>query len=448
MTDLERAYIALTSKVGRYNKSFDYAEGNQPLMYTSERLRELFRSLDAHFNQNWASVVIETSMDRLMMKGWSHEDKNVNDLLSLLYTENQVALEAHDTHKSSLITHEAFIIAWKDEMGTEVYYNDPRMCHVFYESDNPKRKSFAAKWFQDEATGKYHITMYYRDRLEYYEAPPKKDGVPTSAGAFKPSDPPTAPNPYGEIPVFHFVINRRSRTSELTNILTLQDAINKLLSDMMVAAEFGAFKQRYVITNSDTVRLKNAPNEIWQLPPGDGVGQGTQVGEFSETNLSNFLGAIDKLASSIAVISRTPKHYFYGTGSDPSGEALIAMEAPLVAKVELYQESFTVTWKELASFLLKLEGMAVPAKDIQVVWNPAQSVQPMTEATTVKTYKEAGVPLSVALRWVGKTEDEIMEVEEVLKNEKAESAKQSQLLLDAIRLKNAQDNQLIPGEGE
>ena len=264
-----------------------------------------------------------------------------------------------------MVTSEAFIIAWKDDTEIEVYYNDPRMCHIFYDTDNPKKKEYAAKWYKD-ADNVYHMTLYYPDRLEYYETGVTRQ-MPNSSNAFKPSDPDTADNPYGVIPVFHYVLSRRTRTSELTNIVTLQDAVNKLFADMMVSAEFGAFKQRWVISQADTKSLKNAPNEIWQLPPGDGVGQQTSVGEFTGGGLEPYLNAIDKIANSIAIISRTPKHYFYNTGADVSGEALLAMESPLIAKVEQYQEVFGVAWKELGSFILQMNGSQVSPDDIEAV---------------------------------------------------------------------------------
>jgi len=253
-----------------------------------------------------------------------------------------------------------------------------------------------------------------------------------------------ADNPYGVIPVFHFVINRHAKISELTNIVSLQDAVNKLFSDMMVSAEFGAFKQRYVISNADIKTLKNAPNEIWQLPTGDGVGQGTQVGEFGGTALDNFLNGIDKLANSIAIISRTPKHYFYASGSNVSGEALIAMEAPLIAKVEQYEEIFGVTWKELGAFLSILNGGSVMAQDLEAVWNPAQSVQPKTEADILKVLKETGIPIDIALRWAGKTEAEIKEIADLVKKEKDSAATQASLMLEKLRAQNAQSNQAVP----
>src|SRR5690606_26990663 len=153
------------------------------------------------------------------------------------------------------------------------------------------------------------------------------------------------PNPFGEVPVFHFRRDRRRISSELDNVLEPQDAINKLFADMMVAAEFGAFKQRWIISNADNTDIKNAPNKIWDIPASAPGEQPTQVGEFGETDLGNFLEAMDRISGYVGAISRTPKHYFFGLGGDPSGEALIALEAPLNKKAERYVALFSATWK-------------------------------------------------------------------------------------------------------
>lgn len=444
MTDLERAYKALKGKSLDYSAAFQYADGQQPLKYSTKRLQEAFRDLTAAFSQNWVSVVLNSVLDRMKFLGWSVDDQASNDLLSGLFETEQLAIEGYDTHKGALVTSEAFIIAWKEEDGVEIYYNDPRMCHIFYAADNPKKKEYAAKWYKG-SDDVYHMTLYYADRLEYYETAPLKQ-MPTSANAFHPSDPDQAPNPYATIPVFHFVLNRRTHVSELTNIVTLQDAVNKLFADMMVAAEFGAFKQRWVISQADTKTLKNAPNEIWSLPAADAGMQGTQVGEFQGTDLNNYLNAIDKIANSIAIISRTPKHYFYASGSDISGEALIAMEAPLIAKVEQYQEVFAVAWKELGAFILLMEGKTIDIKDIELTWDPPQSVQPKTEAETTDINVRTGIPLEVALRWAGKTEKEIEEISAMKKKEKAEAATQAKIMLEKLRAQNAQSNQEVPAQ--
>ncbi len=446
MTDLERSYTALMAKVTEYTLAFQYADGNQPLKYSTERLKEAFRDLTTAFSQNWVSVVLNSVLDRMKFLGWSTGEKSIDDRFAEIFEDEQIAIEGYDTHKSTLITGEAFIIAWKENEEIEVYYNDPRMCHVFYEADNPKVKEFACKWYKD-GKNVYHMTLYYEDRLEYYETDPSEQ-TPNSANSFKPSEIPTADNPYGKIPVFHYMINRHTKVSELTNIVALQDAVNKLFSDMMVSAEFGAFKQRYIISSADIKTLRNAPNEIWQLPTGDGVGQGTEVGEFEGTPLDNYLNAIDKIANSIAIISRTPKHYFYASGSNISGEALIAMEAPLIAKVDQYEEIFTTTWKELGSFLMLLDGQDVEQQDIEEIWAPPQSVQPKTEAETLKILKDTGVPLEVSLRWAGKTEKEIQEITAALDKAKKEAATQASIMLEKLRANQAQTNGENPQPGD
>jgi hypothetical protein len=446
MSDIERAYKALVGKLAEYNLLFQYADGEQPLIYSTAKLQATFKNLNARFQQNWISVIVDSALDRLAFKGWSSEDTAIVDGLALLFDQCQIAIEADDAHEGALITHEAFIIVWKDdEDGIQVYYNDPRMCHVFYDSDNPKKKEFAAKWYVDQEK-KYHMVLYYPEKIEYYVSETVKNGVPKNAAAFKVEEE-TKVNPFNEIPVFHFRTDRRGKNSDITNVLTLQDAINKLLADMMVAAEFAAYRQRWIITNADTSGLKNGANEIWSIPAGDGVGQQSQVGEFPESNLTNFLNSIDKLANSIAIISRTPKHYFYSTGSNISGEALLAMESPLVAKVERHQKNFGVTWMEIGSFLGKLSGIDVPKDKIKLVWEPAQAVQPLTEAQTIKTNVEATVPLESALRWSGKNEFEIQKIMKEVEKANKDKMTFAKAELERLRLETEQSNEQPDGSG-
>ena len=254
-------------------------------------------------------------------------------------------------------------------------------------------------------------------------------------------DNPVADNPYNQIPVFHFYISRNSK-GDLYNIVTLQDAVNKLFSDMMVAGEFAALKQRYVITDADTAALKNAPNEIWTLP------EGSSAGQFDATPLNNYLDPIDKIANSIAIISRTPKHYFYSAGAGISGEALLAMEAPLTKKVDQRKASFSSTWKRVAQFLLKLDGIDYPLSDIETVWEPSYSVQPKTEAETVKTWTDSGVPLNSALAWSGKTDEEIASMEKDKQAEREANASMASVLLQTARARQDQSNQLLDEETE
>lgn len=424
MIDLERAYKALDGKLATYNKLFQYAEGTQELVYSTERLREAFNTLTARFNQNWCSVVINATLDRLVLKGFDPAEEDVNKQLDDLWSRYHLSLDAYQVHRDALISGEGYIIAWKDEDGLEIYHNDPRLCHLFFLAEKPKKKEFAAKWWvgADELT---HMTLYYPDRLEYYTA--KSKGTPSSYKAFVMEKDPVE-NTFGEIPVFQF-----KTEGDLGNIITLQDAINKLHADMMVAAEYGAFKQRWVISNADTGSLKNGPNNIWEVPAGDGMGQQTSVGEFGETSLGNYIDSMDKLANTVAVISRTPKHYLANAGASISGDALMAMEAPLVKKVEQKQEAFGVTWQELAAFLLKLEGEQVDENELIPVWAPAQSDQPITDAQSTQYQVQAGIPLETVLRRKGWGKGEILQMRKDMEDVRKRESKLAEEVLAKVR---------------
>lgn len=431
MSDLEKAFTALNAKKPIYDEYFAYYDGDQPVMYTAKRLEELFKGLDADFTENWAAVVIDAVRDRINMIS-IRGDEDTQEVLNYYWDESELKLESDAVHEAALVTGEAFVIVWPDEEGVpQAYYNDPRLVHCFYDAEQPRVMTFAAKWWvtDDKNT---RMTLYYHDRLEYYEA---KGNQPAMASAFQALETSQAPNPYNQIPVFHFRLGRRGKGSDLKNVIPIQNGINKLLADMMVAAEYGAFKQRYVISNADVQgKLKNAPNEVWDLPAGDGTGQETQAGEFDITPLENYLKAINDLSMAISSITRTPKHYFFQIGSNLSGEALDAMEDPLNKKAKDRIDAFKPVWQAVAAFMLTIGGMTTNKRDVDAVFEPPRTQQPFTEAQTIQMYTAAQIPLKTAARRVGWTSTEIEQMEQDRAEEQASLLPSlGQALLEAQR---------------
>lgn len=406
--DLNLALTALAVKQSPYKRLFDYYDGEHPLVYTNRRLEEVFRNLDARFTENWCAVVIDAVADKIELSGFSTTEPARQAELDALWNSLELGLEADDIHKAALVCGESYLIVWPDEDDEpQAYYNEPWLCHVIYESENPRKKRFAAKWWDED--GKRCVTLYYPDHLEYYVSRGKANDT-DSLGSYEERMPP-ADNPYGLIPVFHFRSERRKVKSDLGDVIPIQNGINKLLMDMMVAAEYGAFKQRYIVAHGDTHGLRNAPNEVWGIPAGDGQGEPTQVGEFDATDLDNYLKAIASLASALGAITRTPKHYFYQQGGDPSGEALIAMEAPLNRKTRDRTTRYLPVWRQVGAFLLQLKGQAVKAQDIHPLYQRPETVQPYTRAQTRQINVKAGIPITTQLRDEGWTTAQLAQLE-------------------------------------
>lgn len=434
ITDIEKAFVHFKDVADIYKGYFDYYDGDQPLRYSAERLKEAFEQIDVKFRQNWCAVVIDAVLDRLELYGWSAGDETVSNLLSEIWTNTGLALESNEVHESALICGESFLIGWQDEgRPLEFYYNDPRQCACFYDDDHPKVKTFAAKWW--DADDGAHMVLYYPDRLEKYIARGRKfaeiNDKTGNSRVFSLESSET--NPYGVIPVFHFRNSLRTVKSELKNVVESQDGINKLFCDMMVTAEFAAFPARFVISNAEIGELKNNPGQIWDLPSGMEGQQNTQVGTLEAANLGNYSDQIDHIASYIAVVTKTPKHYFMDTSTQISGEALITMEAPLVKKVRRKNELFGDTWQDVAVFALQLSGVTVKKTDIQPQWSDPEADQPLTETQMIKTYRDAGLPLKSALRLTGFTEAEITVIEEEIAEEKQQSADLASIYLNQAR---------------
>lgn len=435
-TDLALAVATLLAKTKAQSIFFDYYQGDQPLVYSYDRLREIFAHFSARFTQNWCAVVIDSVRDRINLQRITvANDEAKTKQLSTLLAASALMLEARDVHLAALVTGESYVIVWpnEDDGEVEAYYNDPRNVHLFYEADRPRVKRFAAKWWIGD-DGYRYLTLYYPDRLEYYKSRRivrslSKGALTTynevtGAKAFEELT--TEANPYDAIPVFHFRRDRRVISSELQNVIEPQDAVNKLLADMMVAAEFGAFPQRYIISGvSSDGKLKNAPNKIWDVPAGDGEGQPTSVGQFDATPLANYLEAIASWVTSIAIISRTPKHYFFGQGGDPSGESLIAMESPLNHKAQTYIDGFMEPWTEVAQFVAMLGGMGdIPGDAIVPIFDKPQTVQPYTQALIRKESVAAGVPLMWQMKQEGYTEQELAELEDARTEQQEQQTEQ------------------------
>jgi hypothetical protein len=425
MTDLKQAYDAIIAKNPDLTEAWNYYLGDQPLVYANERLREIFHGVQVKFIENWCSVVVDSLKERLQLIGFQGPE-DAQDQLDTIWNDNALSIESDDLHEGALVTGEAFLIIWPDENGQpEIYYNDPRLCHIQYYDDRPREPRYAAKMWNENDQAR--MTLYYPDHLEYYEASSKAADI-GSVSAFEPAEEPSAPNPYGVVPVFHFKA-RRQGIGEIYDVIPIQNGINKLLTDMMVAAEYGAFRQRWVISNSDVETLKNAPNEIWSIPSGDGMGQATSVGEFSPTDLDNYLKAIEHLAMDISTITRMPKHYFSSQGGDPSGEALIAMEAPLNKKAANRIERFSLTWKQAIQFALLILGKSVATTDIEPVWAPVETVQPKTQAEIRVLETQAGIPLQTSLRREGWSDAEL---EEMAADKQGTAAELGEKLLSAF----------------
>jgi len=453
--DIKRVFDTIKAKRQTYTDNFDYYDGDQPVMYSTQALREVFRNLDARFTINFCAVVIDAVKERIAFRGFSSKDKTASTALVDLVAEQDLLNEADETHEAALVCGEAFVIVWpqldanRQTTGkAEVFYNDPRNVAMFYDPANPKLPAFAGKMWCDDAQY-HHMTIYYPDHLEYYitsKASETKSGADVEDKSFVPDTQRTGvvlngneitwpENPYvPDLPVFHFQTEKRVVKSDIKNVIPLQNGMNKLMADMMITSEFMAWPQRYIISHTDTASLQVKPGTFLSIPASEVGEQAASAGEFKAAELSNYMSSVDKLIGYTSSITNTPKHYFDPSSNAPSGEALIAMEAPLNKKAKDRIDKFAPVWQRVAAFALRIQGTAINPRDITATFDAPETVQPKTQADIIKTSVDSGIPLETALEHAGWSEAEIDKMSK-LKDEADKKAQTSlaNALLEAER---------------
>lgn len=433
-TDLEQAVEELSAKDLAYSKLWRYYDGEPPLIYSTEKLREIFESIQVRFSENWASVIVDALIDRLSLEKPSIMNNDaLSKQLSEWWEESGAWLEEVSVYEDLIITGEAFLIVWPDEDDEElvsIYHNDSRQVYMRYDADSPRKKKYAAKWWKGEDE-KAYLNLYYPERIEYYSSESEESSVASKYTLDRTED-----NPYGKIPVFHFRPTHRTSRSQIKPVTEQLDLINKLMNDLAITSEFMAAPQRYVITQADLSQLRNSPSEIWRLPPSSPGDQPTSVGEFSPANLTSYLSVMAQLAGNVASISRTPRHYFFG-GEAPSGEALRVLEAPLIAKARRMTDLGLVpVWKEIVQFLLELHDQDVKKADIEVVYQPFETDLPVLEAGIRSQSVQAGIPLQTVLRsFEGWTDEDLEEMAKDRQEEQVAQATYAEAMMQAAGTK-------------
>jgi hypothetical protein len=411
MDDIRLALDYIITKKEGYNRAETYYEGTQPEIFLNQRWFKLFQKGQTDFRFNFSKTVVDSVLNRLEIEQVETDSATADEYMANLLEQPDIELDINEIHRNTLIYGDAYAIVWPDETGKiAIDYNSPLTTVVIYDQENPRKKLYAAKMWQyaDYNTKKIHLNLYYPDRTEKYEAYGEIENMGTPQGAnFILTD--TIANPWGEVPVFHFRTHKPYGRPEHADAFGPQDAINKLINTHMLTVDYQGAPQRYALSTGgnaaemddfsedDTARenigsLKNGPGELWYL---QGV---STVGQFPAADPKTFTEPVLEFVSQMAAITATPVHYFMKNTYVASGQALRAAEAPLVKKVKNRQLALESTWKDLFTFILKIENITA---NLDIDWSEAEIVDEVDQWDVAVRKKSVGMPLEQILLELG-----------------------------------------------
>jgi len=198
-------------------------------------------------------------------------------------------------------------------------------------------------------------------------------------------------------------------------VIDIQNAVNKLCADMIVASEYAAFPQRWVtgvdIPPDPTTGKRNAPaflsdpSRLWASEHDE-----TKFGNFATSDLGIYVKAIEMFIQHLAAQTRTPPHYLTaGLGQWPSGDSLKASETGLVAKVRRKQQDFSDTWEEAMrlAFVAAGDEARGAVTDAEVIWADPEYRTEGERVDALVKMRSLGVPLEALWSKWGATPQEI-----------------------------------------
>lgn len=409
-----------SSKVSTQSIDIAYYDGTRNPVYLTRRLQAFFDNAP-HYKQNWSSLIVDAVVDKLTIEGMSVAASGEQDKrparLDEIWDNEGLNQEADLVHLYAHMTGEAFMIAEELDGKARAFAVDPRAVVVYYGGVNPKEITQAAYFWLDGET--FMATEWIVDNGAVYRQDYrgfKRTGTAETAAnktylSYEEVGELQATK-LNRIPVFHFTRTGRGITSEFYKVKAVQDVINKTFVSQGFMIEKAADDIRYIITSGNVADVSKAKSgDVVGIAPAPANTQPVSVGSFSVADYNGLTNIIDNCVMAMSAITATPYFYFNrNTGTQISGEALQALEAPLVTKVSRYKKRHSPVWEALCAFMLTIEGMDTETSEITCNYSDSRTVLPMTEAQVLQINKSAGVPLITQLRQRGWRQNDIDEM--------------------------------------
>jgi hypothetical protein len=364
-----------------------YFEGDHRLAFATAKYREAFGNLFASPVDNWMPLVIDSRVERLEVQGFRFgEEADHDDDAWGLWQASGMDAQSDMVHEESVKLGEAYWLIEPPAPGSDdpprITAEHPSQTIVACDPGDPNARLAALKkWLDDD--GYLYATLYLPDAIYKYRSREKpKDGYRVEWVPRRNDE--GGSNPLGEVPVIP--VRNRPRMSgpgrsDLQGLLTLQDALNKLLSDMLIGSEYQAFPQRVVMgvqvprdpTTGQPIRaaeMQASQSRLWTFESPD-----AKVSEFNAADLDNYVKSREHIVKHITAQSRTPPHYIAGQIVNVSSDALKAAETGLVAVVRRKFRPFGEAHEDAMRLAFKAVGDEGRANETraETIWKDPES---------------------------------------------------------------------------
>jgi Phage portal protein, SPP1 Gp6-like len=407
----ERLLAALAARDPYLARMDAYYRGEHSLLFATIKFRETFGSLLRSLSDNWCDLVVDASAERLRVDGFRFGSEDADQDAWAIWQRNDLDAESEMTHTEAIKLGCAYALVGPDDGGlAAIQIEPPTSAIVALDPAQGRRRLAGIRHWADE-WGSEHCVLYLPDEIVWWQRESENAAWDTDELA-------SGANKLGVVPLIPLAnaptLRLRQGRSDVERVIPLQDAVNKLCSDMLVASEFAAFPQRWATgteierdpeTGERKADFLSGVDRMWVVPD-----ENARMGAFPVADLTIYVRAIEMLIQHIAAQTRTPPHYLLGSsGSFPSGESLQATETGLVAKVRRKQLAFGEGWEEAIRLAFAVEGdtARAAASDVETIWANPESRQTGVIVDAAVKLASIGVPRPALWEFCGATPSQV-----------------------------------------
>lgn len=428
----------LDYNVAHYRRMDNYLHGRQPLAMLPVEIQEQCGDRLPLFRLNYARLAVAAVEERLDVAGFAVPgDKGAQEACWDIWQSQNLDEWSQLAHLEALVHGRAYAMVWSDAAGNpRITVESGRQCVVWSMPGSDHRIAALKRWVEPD--GRACATLFEPHRITRWQSPSKIQLDPyliesaqfaayTGYDPYNWADWSAIPatgwelradpivNPFGVVPVVP--LTNRPRIlgwgeSEITDVIPILDAINKLGTDLLTASEFYSTPRRWVTGIEIQVDANGRPIDPFTTQKGRNwlaESEGTKFGTFDSSELTSFTNAITALTQQFAATASLPPHYVMLQREPASADAIRSSEAPLVNKVRRKMRSFGGSWEQVMRLAMAIvDGYVRPGLHaMETQWADPESRTIAQSADAATKLSQIGVPMEQLASDLGYSPQEI-----------------------------------------
>jgi hypothetical protein len=408
-----------------------YFQGDHRLAFATSKFKEAFGELFAAFATNWCTLVVDAAVQRLAIQGFRFADEeSADDDAWAIWQANRLDAEAIKAHTDAVKLGTSYLYAGPPVNGVpRITVEHATQVVVAHDPADRSRRLAALKKYR-AANGDSISVVWTPETVSVFRAGGAAQSVaalgvvlPVGTGDYRLVK--EDRNRLGVVPMVPLENAPGTMTggvSDLKPAISLNDAANKFFTDMLVASEYQAFRQR-VLSGVEVPKYPEGHPEAGKpmpIPIEMAVSRmlvleetDAKAYDLSPGDLSNYVQGIDLAVQHLAAQTQTPPHYLLAKLVNISGEALTAAETGLVSRVRRKHIDFSDPWEEAMRLAFKWRSLEdgsptrdadvrrAEAMDTETIWRDPETRAPGVISDSLVKKGQIGVPWQALMEEAG-----------------------------------------------